>query len=145
MIQDFPYTGIGSGTFGKVGPVMYPFFICSLDAEIPHAHNLPLQVAVDLGLPGLVAFLGLFGGSLIAAWEAYRIFGAREETHMQGLALGLLISLLAMGMHGLTDAVTWGTKSAIISWFVMGLTSALYRLSKRTTTSITSKDRMITL
>jgi putative inorganic carbon (HCO3(-)) transporter len=130
MIQDFPYTGIGLGTFGKVGPVMYPYFLAGPNADIPHAHNLFLQVAVDLGLPGLVAFVGLFGGALMAAWKAYRAYGARKEAGPRGLALGLLISLVIMGIHGLTDAVTWGTKPAIVPWCIMGLTMALYRVSE---------------
>ena len=130
MIQDFPYTGIGLGTFGKVLPVMYPLFLAGPDADVPHAHNLFLQVAVDLGLPGLVAFVGLLSGSLIAAWKAYRDYGVRKEAGPQGLALGLLVSLLIMGIHGLTDAVTWGTKPAIVPWCIMGLTMALYRVSE---------------
>jgi putative inorganic carbon (HCO3(-)) transporter len=131
MIQDFPYTGIGLGTFGKVVPVMYPLFLAGPDADVPHAHNLFLQVAVDLGLPGLVAFTALFGGALIAAWKAYRAYGARREAGPRSLALGLLVSLLIMGIHGLTDAVTWGTKPAVIPWCIMGLTMALYRVSEK--------------
>lgn len=130
MIQDFPYTGIGLGTFGKVLPVMYPLFLAGPDADVPHAHNLFLQVAVDLGLPGLVAFVGLLSGSLMAAWRAYSACRARKEAGPQALALGLLISLLIMGIHGLTDSVTWGTKPAVIPWCIMGLTMALYRVSQ---------------
>ncbi len=130
VIQNLPYTGIGLGTFGKVVPVMYPYFLAGPDADIPHAHNLFLQVGVDLGLPGLVAFAALFGSSLMAAWKAYRAYGARKEAGPQGLALGLLVSLLIMGIHGFTDSVTWGTKPAIIPWCIMGLTMALYRASQ---------------
>jgi len=130
MVQDFPYTGIGLGTFSKVGPIMYPYFISSPDAPPSHAHNLFLQVAVDLGLPGLVAFLGLFGGSVMMACKAYRAFAAQGRVPLRGLALGLLVSLLIMGLHGLIDAVTWGTKSTIIPWYIMGLTTALYRVSE---------------
>ena len=131
MIQDFPYTGGGLGTFGKVVPVMYPYFLAGPDAAIPHAHNLFLQVAADLGLPGLVAFVGLFSGALMAAWKAYRAYGARKEVGPQSLALGLLVSLLIMGIHGLTDSVTWGpARPSIIPWCIMGLTMALYRVSE---------------
>lgn len=130
MVQDFPYTGIGLGTFGKVGPVTYPYFLAGPDADIPHAHNLFLQVAVDLGLPGLVAFLGLFGGSVMMAWKAYRAFAAQGRVPLRALALGLLVGVLIMGLHGLIDAVTWGTKPAIILWYIMGLTTALYRVSE---------------
>ncbi len=141
MIQDLPYTGGGLGTFGRVVPVMYPYFLAGPDADVPHAHNLFLQVAADLGLPGLVAFVGLFSGSLIAAWRAYSAYRARKEAGPQALALGLLISLVIMGLHGLTDAVTWGTKPAIVPWCVMGLAVGLYGISVKGEASSVRHER----
>ena len=54
MLQDFPFTGIGMGSFRQVANLLYPFFLAGPDAEIPHAHNIFLQVGVDLDLPGLI-------------------------------------------------------------------------------------------
>ena len=59
MVQDFPFTGIGMGTFRQVANLLYPFFLAGPDANIPHAHNLLLQVAVDQGLPGLIMWLAV--------------------------------------------------------------------------------------
>jgi putative inorganic carbon (HCO3(-)) transporter len=70
MIQDFPYTGIGLGTFDRVQPLLYPFFLTSGEAH--HAHNLFLQVAVDLGLPGLIAYVALCMGSIYATWRVWQ-------------------------------------------------------------------------
>ena len=127
MMQDFPYTGIGMGTFNQVANVLYPFFLAGPDADIPHAHNLFLQVGVDLGYPGLIAYLALV---LLCFWMAAQVYLhlAFSDFHPP-LAAGLLGSLTALVVHGLTDAVTWGTKPAVISWAVFGLTTALYRLS----------------
>lgn len=77
MLQDFPFSGIGMGTFKQVANAMYPFFLAGPDAEIPHAHNLLLQVGVDLGLPGLVAWLAL---SLLVCWSAWRVY--RQGWHV---------------------------------------------------------------
>ena len=52
MTQDFPFTGIGMGTFRQVANAMYPFFLAGPDADIPHAHNLFLQVAVTWACRG---------------------------------------------------------------------------------------------
>ncbi|MCG2770070.1 MAG: O-antigen ligase family protein, partial [Anaerolineae bacterium] len=129
MIQDFSYTGIGLGTFGVVGPVLYPYFLIGPDAQIPHAHNLFLQVTVDLGIPGLISFLSLYGGSLWLAWtgcQRARSWGRADE---KALFLGLFAGLVAMGIHGMIDAVTWGiVKPAIVPWWVMGLVAALTRV-----------------
>jgi O-antigen ligase len=51
MVRDFPYTGIGIGTYNTIAHLLYPFFIAAPDEVVPHAHNQFLQVAVDLGMP----------------------------------------------------------------------------------------------
>ena len=129
MIQDFPYTGIGLGTFSRVAPVMYPYFLLGPDADIPHAHNLFLQVAVDLGIPGLLAFLALFFGSIVMAWQGYRKFRVTDERALAGMALGLLGSLTAISVHGMLDSVSWGAKPAVIFWVVMALCVVVHRLA----------------
>ena len=129
MIQDFPYTGIGLGTFSRVAPVMYPYFLLGPDAEVPHAHNLFLQVAVDLGIPGLLASLALFFASIVMAWQGYRRFRLTDERALAGVALGLLGSLAAIFVHGMLDSVSWGAKPAIIFWVVMALCVVTYRLA----------------
>lgn len=129
MIQDFPYTGIGLGTFSRVAPVMYPYFLLGPDADVPHAHNLFLQVAVDLGIPGFLAFLALFFGSVVMAWQGYRKFRLTDEQALAGVALGLLGSLTGIFVHGMVDSVSWGAKPAIIFWVVMALCVVVSRLA----------------
>ncbi len=129
MIQDFPYTGVGLGTFGLVARVLYPFFLVGPDTEVPHAHNLLLQVAVDVGLPGLVAFIALYTLALLMALLAYRRWRAAGDQAMQGLALGIAIGLVMMAVHGVVDAVVWGSKAAIVPWILFGLAVACYQVS----------------
>ena len=71
MIQDFPFTGIGMGSFGEVADALYPFFSYSPGA-ILHAHNLFLQIAVDLGIPGLIAWLAILLVVIVLSWKLYR-------------------------------------------------------------------------
>jgi putative inorganic carbon (hco3(-)) transporter len=59
MIEDFPFSGIGMGSFGPIADAMYPFLLFA-PGSIPHAHNLYLQIAMDLGIPGLLAWLAIF-------------------------------------------------------------------------------------
>jgi putative inorganic carbon (HCO3(-)) transporter len=136
MVQDFPFTGIGMGTFKQVANTLYPFFLAGPDADIPHAHNLFLQVAVDLGLPGLVAWLAVFLLACLAAWQAYRwgwmspVGEGERNPIMAGLGAGLLASQAALAIHGLTDAVMWGTRPAVIVWVLWGLAIAASNLLK---------------
>jgi putative inorganic carbon (HCO3(-)) transporter len=124
-IQDFPYTGLGLGTFERVVAVLYPLFL-NPDGTIPHAHNLYLQVVVDLGLPGLVAYLALLGLSFATAFSAYRIFRRGGQAAMAMLCAGCIAGLAGMCIHGLVDAVAWGTKLALVPWAVMGLVVGLH-------------------
>ncbi len=62
MIHDMPFTGIGLNAFPAIQINFYPGYLLGPE---PHAHNLYLQLALDLGFPGLLAFLWL----LVAAWR----------------------------------------------------------------------------
>jgi len=67
MIRDLPYTGIGLDAFPTVQWNFYPGVLLGPE---PHAHNLFLQVALDLGLPGLLAFLWLLGSLASVAYAS---------------------------------------------------------------------------
>jgi putative inorganic carbon (HCO3(-)) transporter len=126
MIQDFPFTGVGMGAFGPVADALYPF-IQFAPGTLEHAHNLFLQVAVDLGLPGLVAFLAVLSIGLWGAGCLWRNGWREGRSWQAGLGAGLLGSQIALIIHGLTDAVTWGmVRPAPLVWAVWGLTIATW-------------------
>ena len=131
MLQDFPFTGIGMGSFRQVANLLYPFFLAGPDAEIPHAHNIFLQVGVDLGLPGLVAWLALLILVGVCAWLVYRRGRGQGDTVFAALGAGLLASQVALVVHGLTDAATWGTRPAVVVWAVWGLAMAALLVSEQ--------------
>jgi putative inorganic carbon (HCO3(-)) transporter len=128
-IQDFPFTGLGLGTFERVVAILYPLFL-SPEGTVPHAHNLFLQVAVDLGLPGLVAYLALLGLTFASAFSAYRAFRQKEENALASLCAGCIAGLGGMCVHGLVDVANWGLKLAFVPWVVMGLVVALHGLAE---------------
>ena len=98
MIQDFPYTGVGLNTFPKVVALLYPLFLAPDASTITHAHNLYLQTAVDLGLPGLVAFMGILVGFYLSLWRAWQ--AQTNEPHTRALILGLAGGVLAHLVFG---------------------------------------------
>jgi putative inorganic carbon (HCO3(-)) transporter len=120
MIQDFPFTGIGIGTFGPVAQALYPIF--STNAIIPHAHNMLLAVAVDLGIPGLVLYIALLSCFGFSAWKAYQVVDRSFRVLIVGVACGML----AHQIFGLTDAFMLGTKLGAVMWIFFGLVAALY-------------------
>jgi len=132
MIQDFPFTGVGIGSFMRVADVFYPFFLYP-PGRIDHAHNLILQIAVDLGLPGLIAWLSILLLALQAAWRAYRraywrayrAGGRLENSWLRVAGAAVLSAQCALLLHGLFDAVLWGmVRPAPLVWAVFGLALA---------------------
>jgi putative inorganic carbon (HCO3(-)) transporter len=128
-IGDFPFTGIGMGTFKLVVPVMYPYFLAISTDPVPHAHNLFLQVAVDLGLPGLIAFLAILFCVVALGLKSWRKWQSLGKYELSSITIGCLGGLCAMLIQGLTDAVTWGTKPAFVAWEVLGLLLASANLA----------------
>ena len=115
-LEDFRYTGIGIGTFPEVIARLYPY-PSSQAVPFPHAHNLFLQIGLDLGLPGLLAYLALLLGTgilLVRRWRA-------ATWAQRALILGTVGGLTAMLVHGLFDATTWGTKLAFLPWLLFAL------------------------
>ena len=66
MIQDHPFLGIGWGAYWMVYPE-YDFYLQGADVLIVHAHNMYLNYAAEIGVPGMLAFMWLFFGSLLLA------------------------------------------------------------------------------
>ena len=123
-IADFPLTGTGLGSFRTVAVRLYPSPIPP-DFDLGHAHNVFLQVALDIGVPGLIAYLALLMVSFAAGWQV-----AKRDRRLRGLSLGLLASLAAFHLFGLADAIALGAKPAVLLWGIIGLLSVLPRLSK---------------
>jgi putative inorganic carbon (HCO3(-)) transporter len=128
MIQDFPFTGIGMGTFTEVADSLYPFSL-ALPGTINHAHNLFLQIAVDLGVLGLIAWMAILFTILALSWQLYRSKTSLMQSSIAGIGAGLLCSQLALILHGLTDAVTWGmVRPAPLVWALWGLAVAAWSI-----------------
>lgn len=113
-IQDFALTGVGLGTFRKIVHVLYPFFILTPDFDIAHAHNFFLQMALDFGIPGLIALFSLY---LVASTTIVKLWSEGETAWSTGL-LGVMIS---QTIYSMADAVTMGSKVNLLFWWLFAL------------------------
>lgn len=135
-IQDFPITGMGMNTFREIVHVLYPLFLISPNVDLAHAHNEFLQIALDLGIPGLISFLAVnfcVLWILKEVWKTARqnalnsprfLFASPEMTQM--IVLGLFGGHLAHLLFGLTDAIALGAKPGVLWWMLLGLIVALH-------------------
>ena len=143
-LHDFPYTGIGIGNFRTVLPLLYPNAAVTHEAAT-HAHNLLLQIGLDLGLPGLIAWLLLIGGAMWQGIARLRrplqisalfehnhqessrrlhrrlVRHVRQQNEALALTAGALAAIVGILVHGMLDAVTWGTKLAFLPWLMLAI------------------------
>jgi len=139
-IQDFSFTGMGMNTFPEVVHVLYPLFMVAPDVNIGHPHNEFLHAGLDLGIPGLIAFLSVY---ITAFWMLIQIWGKHDSqgifTDFPGLqawarpaALGLGGGLLAHMLYGLGDSTILSSKPGFMFWVLLGLIAGLFLIMNET-------------
>ncbi len=118
MIAAYWLTGIGPGTaaFNQV----YPRFMIAGTPAI-HSHNLYLQLALELGVPGLLAFLWL----LLAVFSRSFMVLPRLSYHDRGVLAALLAALTGFLLHGAVDNVWYSPKLTLLFWLTLGLAVAM--------------------
>lgn len=136
-IQDFPFTGMGMNNFRRVVPILYPLFLIAPDVDIAHAHNHLLQAALDLGMPGLIAYLALWLAMAAMLWQSWK---QANSPWLKGMALGMAGSLLAHFVYGMLDVVALGSKPGLVFWFLAGLVISLHGIVRESETAVASNQ-----
>ncbi len=128
-IQDFAFTGMGMNTFRHIVNVLYPLQTITADVpvkDIGHAHNLFLQTALDLGIPGLIGFIAMYITSFwmifVSLRRLKRSINGNTKTNVLTkemfyvILVGLLGGQIAHLGLSITDAIAfWGqTRNSII-------------------------------
>jgi putative inorganic carbon (HCO3(-)) transporter len=133
-IQDFPLTGMGMGAFRQSVQRLYPLFLTPSDVDVVHAHNEFLQAALDLGIPGLIAFIGLYMGAFAMLVQLSHLdhksagLPVTDETSlpMKALILGLGGGLAAYLLFSMVDVHVLTGRRGIIFWLLLGLIAGLH-------------------
>jgi putative inorganic carbon (hco3(-)) transporter len=125
-IQDFPLTGMGMNTFRKVMPVLYPMVLTSADVDVPHAHNHLLQAALDLGVPGLIAYLSIW---LLAAALLVDVYRRGKKPIYRVMASGYGAGLLAFFVFNMPNAIPLGSRAGVPFWLTLALVVSLHHVA----------------
>jgi putative inorganic carbon (HCO3(-)) transporter len=137
-IQDRPFTGFGLNVFRKVMLARYPGFPALPGEEPAHVHNHLLQAAIDLGLPGLVAYLALW---IVAGMLLIQIHRRSTVSTYRSLASGLGVGLIAHFIFGMADVIPLGSKVGVLFWLTLALVVSLHQVSRRVRTRESSLSR----
>jgi putative inorganic carbon (HCO3(-)) transporter len=146
VLRDHALTGIGFDTLVPIIHARYPTFYFNADADFTHAHNQFLQVGLDLGVPGLIAYLAMlfgYGRALLGVGQPSRgapsddrsAGNAASRLWQRGLAHGLLFGVIGQMLFGLTDAIALGQKPGLLFWLAIGLGLSLIRLGAPSTST----------
>ncbi|BEV35623.1 IctB family putative bicarbonate transporter [Synechococcus sp. M16CYN] len=111
MVRDRPWLGIGPGNnaFQSVYPLyQQPRF------DALSAYSVPLEILVEMGLPGLIACLGLLSNVLGNGLASLRL--NRNEA-LAGIAC--LATIGGLLMQGITDTIFFRPEVQIIGWFAV--------------------------
>jgi putative inorganic carbon (hco3(-)) transporter len=132
MIADNPVGGVGVGNFRtssihyllEPGALLRDEFIVDKPL-VPH--NVYLHVLAEMGVPGLVLFVGLLGTGVWCAWRAAGEFSRRGDPFLESCARALVLALVALFVADLfaSDQLNKGL------WVLLGLGPALLQIARR--------------
>lgn len=105
-IAEHPWTGCGWGTLRGT--------------DLTHTHNALLQVAYDMGLVGLTAYLALV---MLAVRQCWGLL-AWPPGLRRSVAVGALGAMTAYHVYGLVDVVALGAKPGVLWWCLLALIAA---------------------
>jgi putative inorganic carbon (HCO3(-)) transporter len=109
MIQARPWLGIGPGNdaFNRIYPLFQQPKFNALSA-----YSIPLELAVEAGIPGLLVGLGLVITAIRQGLGTWRAGGPRALP-----ALATLAVIAGLGIQGLTDTIFFRPEVQLTAWF----------------------------
>lgn len=122
MFMSKPWLGVGLGTF------MFNFkkFVSPDFPYVAYAHNCYLQMAAEIGIVGLAAFLLiliLFFYNGIRALNKYK-----EKSFSWYVLLGSLAAILGYCVHMAADTSFYSVDLGMLFWYVLGIGVAAEKL-----------------
>jgi hypothetical protein len=121
MIQEHPVMGVGLNNHLIVAPEFDPdTYLLAMPT-----HNHYLIVASEIGIPGLVFFLGFISITCMTILKSTR----SNDLYIAALAVGILGAYAAISVHILVDWLASNTNQTFF-WLYGGMAAALYRLNK---------------
>ncbi len=127
-IADLPLTGTGMNIFRRMAGSSFPLFHFEYGRDIGHSHQAYVQVALDLGLPGLVFYLALLFGVIAAGWQCFRRCGDSFARHM---ALAGVTGVVIHAIWGFADAIALGAKQSFLWWSMLALVATIVIRDRR--------------
>ncbi|NLT57686.1 MAG: hypothetical protein GXX99_01835 [Clostridiales bacterium] len=122
MLGDVAGPGIGSGW--QAFTALYPVYALGGAAYALHAHNLYLQLFIELGVVGIATFAVML--VLFFKW-VFHCYEHILDRNYASIILALGMGVLALLVQGLTDNVWFNYRIVLLFWLLMGLAVGIGR------------------
>ena len=112
MLRDYVWTGIGPGqdAFNRVYPLYQQPMFNALSA-----YSMPLELAVELGIAGLLAGIAVFWHALHQGLRQLKV--AVATTEERGWPqIGAMAAVVGLGAHGLVDTIFLRPEVQLVWW-----------------------------
>lgn len=135
LVRDAPFTGIGPGMY-ELNIAIYSLLIHV--GFVKHSHNMLIDMAIELGALGPIAYLTAGVVALVVGYRVLRGMDARARAlgsssaqDESGLiAEAALVSLLAVVLHGLFDDALFGSRAVLFLFLPFGMLAAAVRAAR---------------
>ena len=128
MVRDHPWLGIGPSN--SAFNLNYPLYQQPGYTALS-AYSVPLELAVETGIPGLLAGLGLFITSLKLGMAQLQ-----RDLLLSLPAVGAMAAVIGLAGHGLVDTIFFRPEVQLSGWFALatlGVAQALKRAGQEPT------------
>ncbi len=92
-----------------------------------HFHNSFIQIAVEMSILGLVAFLWWMAGSLRMGYSVFRRTDEKSRSYEKAVSLAAFSVLAGFLIHGLVESNFGDSEVVMLIYFLMGAVAMLYR------------------
>jgi len=123
MIKEHPLTGVGLGNFRYFYP---KYMLSGAEVKLLHAHNIFFQVAVEMGIPGLLSFL----------WILFLFFkdaglSLQQNEYLRTVGAGLSVGIIAILITSFFHDIFHSRQIATLIWYVIGTVTAIKNIRQK--------------
>jgi len=126
IFRDYPFFGVGIGSYSElINPAV------SYRAPI-YAHNTYLDIAVEMGVFTLIAWLGIFLVALGGLWKALKSGSTTLTTRkeLKILSVGLMGGLVWFLVHALVETPIFSPRILPMLMVILGLSVVVIKTNK---------------
>ena len=126
ILKDYWFTGLGLGNETLLR-VSKNYYIFVSKGSIPsHSHNLYLQLWIETGLPGILAFFAFLG--TIVKKSIRSLYQKRKDAYVNNILIAGLSALAGILAIGMAEYVWFYPRVMLFFWAVIGIMLAALKI-----------------